>query len=43
VNALAIIELPFTENKTVVEVMIRNKKINAVVTKIPFLQPFNKR
>ncbi|MEA2021111.1 MAG: glycine cleavage system aminomethyltransferase GcvT [Candidatus Caldatribacteriota bacterium] len=43
VNALAIIDLPFTKNGTLVEVMIRNRKVNAVVTEIPFLQPFNKR
>ncbi len=43
VNALAILDIPFTEKGTKVEVMIRDRKVMAEVTDIPFLQPFNKR
>jgi len=43
VHALAILDLPFRENGTVLKVMIRNRKIDAIITGIPFLQPFNKR
>lgn len=43
VNALAIIDLPYTENGNIVEIMIRNRKIKAEVREIPFLKPFNKR
>jgi len=43
VHALAILDLPYTEEGTQVEVEIRNRKIDAVVTNIPFLPPFNKR
>ena len=43
VNALAFLDIPFTEKGTKVEVMIRDRKVRAEVTDIPFLQPFNKR
>jgi len=43
VHAMAILELPYTEKGTTVEVIIRNRKILAEVTGIPFLLPFNKR
>ena len=43
VFALALLDIPFTEKGTKVEVMIRDRKVMGEVTDIPFLQPFNKR
>jgi len=43
VYAMALLDLPFSDKGNMVEIVIRNKEIEAEVVKTPFLQPFNKR
>ena len=43
VRALALLNLPYTETGTEVEVSIRDREVDAVVVAIPFFPPFNKR
>ncbi len=43
VYAMAILDLPYTDKGTKVDIIIRNKEIEAEVVDIPFLAPFNKR
>jgi aminomethyltransferase len=43
VRALALLDLPYTEKGTEVEILIRNRKVPATVVEIPFFPPFNKR
>lgn len=43
VCAIAMVDLPYTENGTELDVVIRNKEVKAVVIDRPFLLPVNKR
>jgi len=43
VYAMAILELPYAEKGSIVDIIIRNNKVKAEVVEIPFVQPFNKR
>lgn len=43
VYAMAILELPYTEKGSKVDIIIRNKEVEAEVVNIPFIMPFNKR
>ena len=43
VFAMAIIDLPYTEKGSIVDVIIRNNKVKAEVTEMPFVKPFNRR
>jgi aminomethyltransferase len=43
VYALAILDLPYTEKGSKVDIVIRNKEVEAEVVDIPFVMPFNKR
>lgn len=43
VYAMAIIDLPYTEKGNKLNILIRNKEVEAEVVDIPFVNPFNKR
>jgi aminomethyltransferase len=43
VYALAILDLPYTEKGSKVDIAIRNREVEAEVVETPFLPPFNKR
>ena len=43
VYAMAILDLPYTQKGNKVDIIIRNKEIEAEVVDMPFLAPFNKR
>jgi aminomethyltransferase len=43
VYAMAILDLPYTEKGSKVDIVIRNKEVEAEVVDIPFVMPFNKR
>jgi aminomethyltransferase len=43
VYAMAILDLPYTEKGSKVDIAIRNKEVEAEVVGTPFLPPFNKR
>jgi aminomethyltransferase len=43
VYALAILDLPYTEKGSKVDIVIRNKEVEAEVVDTPFVIPFNKR
>ena len=43
VYALAILDLPYTEKGSKVDIVIRNREVEAEVVGTPFLPPFNKR
>lgn len=43
VYAMAILNLPYTKKGTKVDIIIRNKEIEAEVVDMPFIAPFNKR
>ncbi len=43
VYAIAIVDLPYTDNGTELDVVIRNKEVKAIVIDRPFLLPVNKR
>lgn len=43
VYAMAILDLPYTEKGTEVDIIIRNREIEAEVVDMPFVAPFNKR
>ncbi len=43
VYAMAYLDIPFTEKGTKVNILIRDKNIEAEVVDMPFLAPFNKR
>ncbi|HNR65720.1 MAG TPA: glycine cleavage system aminomethyltransferase GcvT [Atribacterota bacterium] len=43
VYAMAYLDLPFNKKSNMVQVLLRNKKIEAEVVDMPFLAPFNKR
>ncbi len=41
--AMAILDLPYTEKGSKVDIAIRNREVEAEVVDIPFIPPFNKR
>lgn len=43
VYAMAILDLPYTEKGSKVDVAIRNREVEAEVVDMPFIPPFNKR
>jgi len=43
VYAMAILDLPYTKKGSKVDIIIRNKEVEAEVVDMPFVQPFNKR
>lgn len=43
VYAMAILDLPYTEKGSKVDIAIRNREVEAEVVETPFLPPFNKR
>ncbi len=43
VYAMAILDLPYTEKGSKVDIAIRNREVEAEVVRTPFLLPFNKR
>jgi aminomethyltransferase len=43
VYAMAILDLPYTEKGSKVDIAIRNREVEAEVIGTPFLLPFNKR
>ncbi len=43
VYAMAILDLPYTKKSNKVDIIIRNKEVEAEVVDIPFVNPFNKR
>ncbi|MHC2994331.1 MAG: glycine cleavage system aminomethyltransferase GcvT [Candidatus Atribacteria bacterium] len=43
VYAMAILDLPYTKKSSKVDIIIRNKEVEAEVVDMPFVQPFNKR
>ena len=43
VYAMAILDLPYTEKGSKVDIVIRNREVEAEVVGTPFLPPFNKR
>jgi aminomethyltransferase len=43
VYAMAILNLPYTQIGTQVDIIIRNRPVHAEVLPIPFLAPINKR
>jgi len=43
VYAMAILDLPYTEKGGKVDIIIRNKEVEAEVVNMPFIPPFNKR
>jgi aminomethyltransferase len=40
---MAILDLPYTEKGSKVDIVIRNKEVEAEVVDIPFIMPFNKK
>ncbi len=43
VYAMAILDLPYTEKETKVDIIIRNRDVKAEVVDMPFVKPVNKR
>ncbi len=43
VYAMSILDLPYTKKGSKVDIIIRNKEVEAEVVDIPFVNPFNKR